>query len=228
LPGKCWHPETTPSNLIVTSAMPTSETIRSMLAVGRHRISSGRTVEVVNLVRACPKKAAQLLECLWDEDPCVAMRAADALEKLTRRRSPVPDEIQKSILKTLQGTWKAPLLGLLAEATENKLRWCLAQVVTRLTLTVTECQRVAETLLSYLEDRSSIVKTCALQGLVGLTRQDASLLPEVVDLLNIHSRSGTPAMRARGRMLLKRLESARAKSFIEFISGSARTGKFRG
>lgn len=147
------------------------------------------------------------------------MRAADALEKLTRRRSPVPDEIQKSLLKKLQGSWKAPLLGLLAEATENKLRWCLAQVVTRLPLTVPECRRVAATLRSYLEDRSSIVKTCALQGLADLTRQDASLQPEVVDLLRIHSRLGTAAMRARGRMLLKQLESVRANRFAEFISG---------
>ena len=205
--------------------MPASETIRSLLAVGRCCISSGRTVEVINLVRANPRKANQLLECLWDEDPRVAMRAADALEKLTRRRDPVPDAIQKSLLKTLQGAWKAPLIGLLAEATENKLRWCLAQVVPRLTLTISECRRVSDTLQSFLEDRSSIVKTMALQGLADLTRQDASLLPEVVDLLLIHSRSGTPAMRARGRMLLKRLESVRAKSFIEFISGSARTRK---
>jgi hypothetical protein len=161
----------------------------------------------------------QLLECLWDEDPCVAMRAADALEKLTRRRSPVADEIQKSLLKTLQGSWKAPLIGLLAEATENKLRWCLAPVIPRLALTVPECKRVAETLLSYLDDKSSIVKTMALQGLADLTRQDASLLPMVIDLLSIHSRSGTAAMRARGRMLLKQLESVRTKSFIEFISG---------
>jgi hypothetical protein len=208
--------------------MPSSETIRSMLTVGRHRISSGRTAEVVSLVRACPKKAAQLLECLWDEDPSVAMRAADALEKLTRRRSPVPDDIQKALQKTLQGSWKAPLIGLLAEATENKLRWCLAPVVPRLKLTVPECRRVAETLQSYLEDRSSIVKTCALQGLADLTRQDASLLPEVMDLLRIHSRCGTPAMRARGRMLLKQLESVRANRFIQFISGSVHTGKLRG
>jgi hypothetical protein len=192
-----------------------------MLAVGRNRISSGRTAEVVKLVRANPKKVTQLLECLWDEDPCVAMRAADALEKLTRCRAPVADEIQKSILKTIQGSWKAPLIGLLAEATENKLRWCLAPVIPRLALTVPECRRVADILLSYLEDRSSIVKTCALQGLADLTRQDASLLPEVVDLLNIHSRSGTSAMRARGRMLLKQLEPVRAKRFAEFISRSA-------
>jgi hypothetical protein len=208
--------------------MPAAESIRSMLVAGRHRISSGRTAEVVKLVRAYPKKLTQLLECLWDEDPCVAMRAADALEKLTRRQFPVADEIQKSFLKKLQGSWKAPLIGLLAEATENKLRWCLAPVIPRLVLTVPECRRVAETLQSYLEDRSSIVKTCALQGLADLTRQDASLLPEVIDLLSIHSRSGTPAMRARGRMLLKQLESVRAKRFSQFISGSARTGKIHG
>jgi len=200
--------------------MPTAKTIRSMLSAGRHRISSGRTAEVVNLVQANSRKAAQLIECLWDEEPCVAMRAADALEKLTHRRDLVTDDIQKSILKTLQGSWKAPLIGLLAETTENKLRWCLVQVVTRLKLTVPEYHRVAETLRSYLEDQSSIVKTCALQGLADLTWQDASLLHEVVDLLRIHSRSGTPAMRARGRMLLKQLEPVRAKRCTEYIAGS--------
>jgi len=198
--------------------MPARTTIRSMLTQGRHRISSGRTAEVIELVRANPKKANQLLECLWDEEPAVAMRAADALEKLTRRRPSTPDATRKPLLAVLQRSWKAPLIGLLAEATENKLRWCLAAMVPRLALTVSERERVAEILESYLEDRSSIVKTCALQGLADLARQDGSMLPEVIDLLRIHSRSGTPAMRARGRMLLKQLESARAKRFAEFLS----------
>ena len=207
--------------------MPSRETIRSVLTTGRHRISSGRTAEVVELVRANPRKVGQLLECLWDDEPCVAMRAADALEKLTRLRPLIPDPVRLSILKSVQDSWKAPLIGLLAEATENKLRWCLAPVVPRLALTVSESRRVAEILESYLEDRSSIVKTCALQGLADLTRQDGSMLTEVIDLLNIHSRSGTPAMRARGRMLLKQLESARAKRFSEFISGDSLSGKLR-
>lgn len=207
--------------------MPTRTTIRSMLTEGRNRISSGRTAEVVALVRANPKRARQLLECLWDEEPPVAMRAADALEKLTRDRPAEPNPALKPLLAELQRSWKAPLIGLLAEATENKLRWCLAATIPRLAPTPSECRRVAEILESYLEDRSSIVKTCALQGLADLARQDSSLLPEVVDLLRIHSRSGTPAMRARGRMLLKQLESARAKSFAEFISGESQPGKFR-
>jgi hypothetical protein len=176
--------------------MPTSESIRSMLTAGRNRLSSGRTAEVIDLVRAHPRKAAQLLECLWDEDPGVAMRAADALEKLSRNHP------------SLLSSWKAPLLGLLAQATENKLRWSLAATIPRLELTIPECRRVARTLQSWLEDTSSIVKTCALQGLADLTSQDPSLQPVVLDLLRIHSRSGTPAMRARGRMLLRQLEDS--------------------
>jgi len=205
--------------------MPVRTTIRSMLTEGRQCISSGRTAEVVDLVRANLKRAPQLIECLWDEEPAVAMRAADALEKLTRPRPSDPDPARKPLLAVLQRSWKAPLIGLLAEATENKLRWCLAATVPRLALTASECERVAGILESYLEDRSSIVKTCALQGLADLARQDGSLLPEVIDLLRIHSRSGTPAMRARGRMLLKQLESAQVKRFSEFISGDFQPGK---
>jgi len=201
--------------------MPSRNTLRSMLTAGRSPISSGRTAEVVELVRAHPIKANQLLECLWDQEPAVAMRAADALEKLTRQRSMAPD----SLMVLLQSTWKEPLIGLLAEATHNKLKWCLAGVVPRLRLSVSECRRVADILQSYLEDRSSIVKTLALQGLADLARQDGSLLPEVIDLLRIHSRSRTPAMRARGRILLKQLESARAKGVAEFISGDSFSGK---
>ena len=47
------------------------------------------------------------------------------------------------------------------------------------------------------DDRSSIVKTCTMQGLTGLTRWNPAMLPEVLDMLRLLSRCGTPAMRAR-------------------------------
>ena len=40
-------------------------------------------------------------------------------------------------------------------------------------------------LRTYLDDRSSIVKTAAMHGLADLTRHDPSLLPEVLDMLRI-------------------------------------------
>jgi hypothetical protein len=64
---------------------------------------------------------------------------------------------------------------------------------------------------SWLNDASSIVKTAALQGLADLTRHDPAALPGVLDLLRIQGRSGTPAMRARSRILLSKLEKRSAR-----------------
>jgi hypothetical protein len=56
----------------------------------------------------------------------------------------------------------------------------------------------------YLEDRSSIVKTFAMQGLADLSQNDADLRSRVRQLLEEAVRSGTPAMKARARQLLKK------------------------
>jgi len=53
-----------------------------------------------------------------------------------------------------------------------------------------------------------------MHGLAGLTRWNPSMLPEVLDMLRILSRSGTPAMRARGRILLKRIEAGKELSMV--------------
>jgi hypothetical protein len=169
------------------------ESVRQMLVPGG-RLDPGRVWEVVELVDGQPGKLARLVECLWDEDPAVANRAADALERVTRER---PARAQK---------WKEPLLGLLSEAVEKKLSWNLALLIPRLKLTVSECRRAASVLRSYLDDKSSIVKTAALHGLADLTRQDPASLPGVLDLLRAAGRSGTPAMRARSRILLEKFE----------------------
>jgi hypothetical protein len=180
--------------------MAKAETIRSMLSKGKGRIAVGRAEDVAALVLACPERAPHLMECLWDSDSGVVNRAAHALERITRDGLPVPTAMANS--------WRTSLLGLMEEATENKLRWHLALIVPRLTLTPPECRRAVAALHSWLEDESSsIVKTMSMQGLTDLTRQSPSLLPEVLDMLRVLSRSGTPAMRARGRILLKRLGS---------------------
>lgn len=175
--------------------MQKQATIHAMLLTGRHRLDPGRAREVAELVLAKPRKMGQLIECLWDEDAGVANRAADALERATCHQPKIAQ------------TWKESLIGRMAEAEQNKLRWNLALLVPRLELTVTEARRAAAILQSYLDDNGSIVKTAAMHGLAALTRHDPEMLPEVVDTLRILSRSGTPAMRARGRILLMRLEA---------------------
>ena len=182
--------------------MKKPETIRKMLGFGLgagfargNRLAVGRAKEVAALLIKNPRRTAQVIECLWDEDPGVANRAADALERASCSHP------------KLLAPWKDALLGRIVDATENKLRWNLALMISRVALTVPETERVAAVLRTWLDDQSSIVKTSAMHGLAGLTRWNAAMLPEVLDMLRILSRSGTPAMRARGRILLKRLEA---------------------
>jgi hypothetical protein len=169
------------------------ETIAAMLGGGDRR-SIGCADQVGSLVSEQPERFAELLGCLWDEDPIVRMRAADAAEKVTVRR---PELLKPH---------KRELLGLLAEAEQMELRWHLAVMVPRLALTRPERQRAAASLQRYLEDRSSIVKTFALQGLVDLGRQDASLRELAKQALEESLRTGTAAMKARARKLMKSLK----------------------
>jgi hypothetical protein len=173
--------------------MKMPESFRNMLSGGDRR-SIGRADEIAELVRRAPRKAAALIECLWDGDGTVVARAANALEKVTRDNP------------SLLAPFKTALLGLMVEAERKELRWQLALMIPRLTLNAAECERAARILESWLDDSSSIVKTFAMQGLADLTRQLSSLEPMVLDTLRTLSRSGTAAMRARGRILLKQLE----------------------
>ncbi|MGB6973425.1 MAG: hypothetical protein WBD67_01950 [Terracidiphilus sp.] len=180
--------------------MTRSFNLRAQLAQGRHALDVARAPQIAHRILAEPRLAAQLVELLWDDDPGVANRAADALERASFHR---PE---------LLVPWKSALLGLLPEARFNKLRWNLAFVVGRIPLSVPQARRAASTLQTWLDDRSSIVKTAALHCLADLTRSDPSLLPDVLDILRTKGRSGTPAMRARSRILLKKLERPPAKS----------------
>lgn len=143
------------------------------------------------LVLREPRRFPELIGFLLSDDPIVRMRAADAAEKISVHRP------------GLLAPFKAELLGLLIEAEQQELRWHLALMIPRLTLTKKERQRAADGLRRYLVDRSSIVKTFALQGLTELAVVDRSLLSEVRQTLEAAERAGTPAMRARARKLLK-------------------------
>jgi hypothetical protein len=123
------------------------------------------------------------------------MRAADAAEKITVTRP------------KLLNPHKQELLGLLAEAEQIELRWHLALMVPRLSLTSPERQRAAASLQRYLEDRSSVVKTFALQGLADLARRDTSLRELAKQAVEESLRTGTAAMKARARKLLKELKN---------------------
>jgi hypothetical protein len=167
----------------------------SVLLSGGDRRSIGRSTDVVKLVLRAPRRFAELIECLWSDDSIVRIRAADAAEKVSA--------YQPALLKP----YKTELLGLLVEAEQIELRWHLAQMIPRLPLTQRERRRAAQTLQLYLEDRSSIVRTFALQALADISRNDAELRLRVREILEHSVRRGTAAMKARARKLLKEQKS---------------------
>lgn len=176
--------------------------IASVLA-GSDRRSIGRSNDVVRLVLKNPRRFRELMPCLWNENPIVRMRAADAAEKVSVKR---PELLQPH---------KSELLGLLAEATQMEVRWHLAAMIPRLQLTAREQRRAIADLQHYLDDRSSIVKTFALQALFDLAQNDSASCESVRQLLEAALHTGTPAMKARARNLLKKAASLenRKKTF---------------
>lgn len=155
--------------------------------------SIGRSGDAVRAIAKDPALFSALMEGLLDGDRLVRMRAADAVEKVTRTR---PEWLQP---------WKRALLDTVSTLEDKELRWHVAQLLPRLRLTSAEKATAVRILMIYLEDKSSIVKTFSMQALADLAAQDERLLEQVAPLIERLARTGTPAMKSRGRKLLKQL-----------------------
>jgi hypothetical protein len=166
------------------------------LLQGEDRRTIGLADEVAAIVSGNPRLFPELIAGLWSPDRLVRMRSADAAEKVTRHH---PE---------LLAQHKKELLGLMSEAQEPELRWHLAAMIPRLQLDTRERKLAVSGLNRYLEDRSSIVKTFALQGLADLARYDPNIQPGVIEILRTSMKIGTPAMKARSRKLLLELDHA--------------------
>src|ERR1051326_6097284 len=209
----------------------TAKTLLALLAGGNRR-SIGRANQVVVAVLHSPETFPQLMKELWSTDSLVRMRAADAVEKISRQKPELLRPYKKELLGLMRETAmkrrgrpraelrcnrsrtfssQATTLAVWSEAPEDKeVRWDLALMVPRLPLNTRERSIAVAALKNYLEDRSSIVRTCALQALSDIAEQTPDLRPEVLELLHQAARAGTAAMKARSRKLLLRWERRRS------------------
>ena len=153
-----------------------------------------RSDDAVALVLAQPQLFGELIAGLLDDDRLVRMRSADAVEKATRDH---PDWLIP---------WKRCLLNDVSARKEKELRWHVAQLLSRLKLTRPEREQAVEILMEYLRDKSSIVRTFSMQALADFAENDAALREEVRPLIERLTQTGTAAMKARGRKLLRKLE----------------------
>jgi HEAT repeat protein len=158
---------------------------------GGDRRSIGRSNEVVADVLDNPQLFKELFGGLKNGDPLVRMRAADALEKITAIR---PEYLRP---------FKKQMVERVVRIEQQEVRWHVAQMLPRLKLDADEQARMVEILLTYLNDKSRIVKVSALAALAQFARQDARLRDSVAALLSEALEDGSPAVKARARMLLE-------------------------
>jgi hypothetical protein len=140
-----------------------------------------------------------VFEGLFNDDPVVRMRAADAIEKVSAQH---PEFLKP---------YKAVLLEQIAGLEQQEIRWHVAQMIPRLELDQAERVRATEILFRYLEDKSNIVKAFSMQALADLAARDERLVPRVTAMLEELVQTGSPAVKARGRKLLARRPSISRK-----------------
>jgi hypothetical protein len=160
---------------------------------GGDRRSIGAADQVVTEILDDLTLFGVLFEGMLDKDPIVRMRCADVAEKVSAVH---PDCL---------GPFKDKLLGQVAAVEQQEVRWHVAQMLPRLELDAEEQGTAVDILLGYLEDKSRIVKTFAMQGLAELALADERLRAQVVPILRELSATGSPAMVSRGRRLLQKL-----------------------
>ncbi len=152
--------------------------------------SIGRVNEVITDILRDPSSFEAVFNGMLDDDSVVRMRSADALETTQDH----PEYLQP---------FKTKLIRHVAKSEQQEVRWHVAQMFPRLDLSRDEQEVVIEILLNYLNDKSKIVKTFSMQALADLAEADPSLKPEIIPVIEELTRTGSPAMRSRGRKLLK-------------------------
>ena len=97
------------------------------------------------------------------------------------------------------------LIKEVAKIGQQEVRWRVAQVFPRLTLSRPEHAAAATILTGHFNNRSKIVKTSSMQALADLAEREPSLQSSVTHLLEELTETGGPAMKSRSRKLLERL-----------------------
>ena len=168
--------------------------LRSLLGGDRRSIAESN--HAAALVLAQPELIAVLFQGLDSTDPVLRMRCSDAIEKVTARRP------------GLLAPYKRALIQRYSKIEQQEVRWHVAQLLARLPLTTRETVTVVKLLRSFADDRSSIVRTMTMQALTDIALRSPRLMPEITGHIRRLSATGSPAMKARGKKLLRALAEA--------------------
>lgn len=100
-----------------------------------------------------------------------------------------------------------PLRKLLLKAAfaarDVRVQWNLSLTIGRLELTGQDKAVAIDLMYERLTDKSGLNRTCAMQALMDFSESDPPLCARILPILREALESGTPAMKARARLLLK-------------------------
>jgi hypothetical protein len=160
--------------------------------------SIGRANKIVGEAIQDPKLIPELFAGVRTADPVIKARCADVLEKLAARR---PELIQPFCRMVLNDWIKTP---------QQEVRWHAALILSHLALPALQRRRAATIMWEWMgSEKSNIVRVSSLEALVRFAQDDASLRRRVLNSLRLHGKNGAPSIRARSRILLKRLTNSR-------------------
>jgi hypothetical protein len=160
---------------------------------GGDRRSIGRADEIAALIVREPGRFGELWGCLLDIDPVVRMRAADALEKVSR------------VLPVVFEPHREALLSAKLDDGSAEVRWHLIAITSRLALQVGDAARFYTYLDQCLRhDASRIVKVAALQAAYDLSLTFPQFNAALSDMLAFARSSPWPSVTARAARLVPR------------------------
>jgi|UPI0008473600 hypothetical protein len=154
--------------------------------------SIGRANQLIVIVKN-QQDFDQLFQFLLSGERVQAMRAADAIEKITVNH---PEYLK---------THKKELLALLPTAVNKEMKWHLCQLIPRLSLSVKELTRCLQILTEWVFEKkeSKIVRVNALQALFDLQQKYPGGKINLQPIIARLEKENTASIKARLRKIQK-------------------------
>lgn len=182
-----------------------SQTRRAVLIArlsGGDRRSPGAAGEVAAEAIADPTLVPLLVDLLRGDDSLIRMRAADALEKVSRDRPEMVAPFADTLVREI------------GPHPQQEIRWHIAVMLPRLALAGDLRDDAVALARSYLDDRSRIVVADAMSALAFFARDDPVLRAWLVPELERFAAGDIFSARSRAKRLLKELGVQPAKSSV--------------
>nr|WKN39861.1 hypothetical protein K4G66_14290 [Tunicatimonas sp. TK19036] len=156
----------------------------------------GKTDQIVYLMEQDPETFDKVFATLFQENLTIKIRAANAVEKVTRGRPEWLLPHQQTLLANLSEL-----------AQPFSVKMATAALLGHATWTDEDVLEVLAILRLWLLDTNTFVKVNCLQALTQIAQRHPWLTSEVIGLIENEMAKGKASIKARGRKLLKQLNA---------------------